>query len=160
MSESYAELLDGITLVRPAPGARHEAITHRLHACVAAGIGNVAGTRLLGVRSEVLLSPAHAFRPDLAIVSAGTNRLWLAAEVISSADHRMDTVFKKQVYEELRVPRVWMVDPRYDNVEVYHGTSYGLALREILAGQEILSEKLLPEFQVTIADLFAVAAGA
>ena len=47
-----------------------------------------------------------------------------------------------------------MVDPRYDNVEVYHAGTYGLVLKEILANREVLTEKLLPEFQITIAELF------
>ena len=62
---------------------------------------------------------------------------------------------KKQLYEEIRLPRLWMVDPRYDNVEVYHSLEYGLALKGILAGRDVLTEKLLPEFQYIIADLFA-----
>jgi hypothetical protein len=37
---------------------------------------------------------------------------------------------------------------------VYHISEYGLILKGILAGSEVLSEKLLPEFQVSIADLF------
>ena len=51
---------------------------------------------------------------------------------------------KKTIYEELRLPRVWMVDPRYDNVEVYHGTQYGLTLKRVLAVRELLTEALLP----------------
>jgi Uma2 family endonuclease len=62
---------------------------------------------------------------------------------------------KKEVYEKIRVPRLWMVDPRYDNVEIYHGMEFGLALKGILAGSEVLSEKLIPEFQIVIAELFA-----
>jgi Uma2 family endonuclease len=57
----------------------------------------------------------------------------------------------------MKLPRLWMIDPRYDNVEVYHSSEYGLILKSILAGQELLTEKLLPEFQLTIAELFAVA---
>jgi Uma2 family endonuclease len=56
------------------------------------------------------------------------------------------------------VPRLWMVDPRYDNVEIYHSTEFGLQLKGILAGAEILSEQLLPEFQFVIAELFAAPA--
>ena len=92
--------------------------------------------------------------PDLALVTTATGKLWLAAEIVSSDDHRTDTVFKKQLYEDLKLPRLWMIDPRYDNVEVYHGSEYGLALKEMLSGQEILTEKLLPEFQIVVAELF------
>ena len=79
-------------------------------------------------------------------------------EIVSSDDHQPDTVVKKQIYEEMRVPILWMIDPRYDNVEVYHASPYGLALKQILAGREILSEKLLPEFQVEVYSLFATRA--
>ena len=93
--------------------------------------------------------------PDLALVAAATDKLWLAVEIVSSDDHRTDTVIKKQVYEDLKVPRLWMIDPRYNNVEVYHATEYGMRLEHILAGSDVLTEKLLPKFQLAIADLFA-----
>jgi Uma2 family endonuclease len=57
----------------------------------------------------------------------------------------------------MKLPRLWMVDPRYDNVEIYHGSEYGLRLVEILAHSDVLTEKLLPEFQLPIKDLFSAA---
>jgi Uma2 family endonuclease len=65
-------------------------------------------------------------------------------------------VLKKGLYEDFNLPRLWMVDPRYNNVEFYHGTTHGLALKGILAGREILQEPLLPTFQLTVDELFAV----
>lgn len=154
MSETYSELLDGATLVRRAPGPRHELICRRLHAAILASVSNLASTRLVPARTEIQLSPQHALRPDLALITVATGRLWLAAEIVNSEDHRTDTVLKKQIYEEVKLPRLWMIDPRYDNVEVYHATQYGLALKQILAGQELLTEKLIPEFQIGISKLF------
>ena len=61
---------------------------------------------------------------------------------------------KKEMYEKAKLPRLWMIDPRYDNVELYHGTEYGLMLKAILAGSESLAEKLIPEFCVVIGELF------
>jgi Uma2 family endonuclease len=49
-----------------------------------------------------------------------------------------------------------MIDPRYDNVEVYHASPFGLVLKGILAGSELLTENLLPEFRVVIQELFSV----
>ena len=155
MSVAYAEMLNGAPLARRAPGARHELICNRLHKWVKASVANFAGTRLLAPRSEVRLSLNHTVCPDLALVAAATGKAWLVAEIVSSDDHQPDTVIKKQIYEEMKLPRLWMIDPRYDNVEVYHSNEYGLALKCILAGHELLTEKLLPEFQLTIAELFA-----
>jgi Uma2 family endonuclease len=155
MSATYAEMLNGAALARRAPGARHELICGRLHQWMRASVADFAGTRLLAPRSEVRLSLRHTVCPDLALVTAATGKIWLAAEIVSSDDHQPDTVIKKQIYEEMKLPRLWMIDPRYDNVEVYHNSQYGLILKNILAGHELLTEKLLPEFQLTIAELFA-----
>jgi len=77
-------------------------------------------------------------------------------KIIDSEDHHTDTVLKKSIYEDSNLARLWMVDPRYDNVEMYYGMAYGLALRGILAGRERLVEALLPGFDLEVAELFAV----
>ncbi len=154
MSEPYEEILAGEARLRPPPGARHEEICRRLHERVAASMAGVMAARLLPPRTMVEIGRETQVRPDLALVTVTTNKLFLAAEVVSSEDHHADTVIKKAIYEENNLPRLWMVDPRYDNVEVYHGGQFGLALREILAVREVLSEPLLPEFRYVIMELF------
>lgn len=151
----YEEVVDGETLLRYPPGPRHELICERLHALVAEALAGVATCRLLDLRAPIELRPGTIVRPDLTLITAATGKAWLIAEVVDSEDHRADTVVKKNLYEETRLPRLWMVDPRYDNVEVYHGSPYGMALRCILAGRERLTEALLPRLGVTIRDLFA-----
>ena len=155
MNRPYEEILDGASLPRSAPGERHETICDRLHALMTASVANLPGTQLLAPRTRIQVSRSTAICPDLALVTAATGKLWLAVEVISRDDHRADTVVKKELYEKIRVPRLWMVDPRYDNVEIYHSTEFGLQLKGILAGSEVLAEKLIPEFQIVVAELFA-----
>ena len=157
MSEPYEEILQGEVTLRLPPGPRHELICERLHDCVRASVANFPGSRPLACRSQIQLDTANTLRPDLALVTAATGKLWLAVEVVSSEDHRADTVVKKEIYEAMRLPRLWMVDPRYDNVEIYHASEYGLRLEVILAGADLLTEKLLPEFQISMKELFAAA---
>jgi Putative restriction endonuclease len=155
MSQPYEEILEGTAMLRPAPGTRHEMICARLHAGMTTGLANMVVTRLLLPRAKIRVSHSIMICPDLALVTAATNKLWLAAEIINTEDHRTDTVIKKQLYEEMRVPRLWMIDPRYDTVEIYHSTGMGLALQDTLTGSKALSEKLVPKFQLTVAELFA-----
>jgi Uma2 family endonuclease len=155
ISEPYEELVEGETLARRAPGMRHEQICGRLHQCVLASVANLTGTRLLPPRSCVEISRNTKVCPDLALITVPNGKLWLAAEIVNSEDHRTDTVIKKLLYEEIRLPRLWMIDPRYDNVEIYHATQYGMVLKHMLAGHELMTEKLLPEFQMDISELFA-----
>jgi hypothetical protein len=155
VSEPYEEILEGRTFTRPAPGVRHELICQRLHSVVKSSTANMRSTRLLESRSRVQVSLETFLRPDLALVTAATGKLWLAAEIVSSEDHHADTVIKKEIYETAKIPRLWMVDPRYDNVEIYHASPHGLILKHILAGKEVLTEQLLPEFELSIAELFS-----
>jgi len=156
MTDPYEEILRGESLLRRAPGSRHELIAGRLHALVSRCAVNVATTRLLPVRTVIQLCPGTLLRPDLALVTAATGKAWLIAEVVDTVDHHADTVMKKAVYEDVRLPRLWMVDPRYDNVEVYHGSPYGLALHRILANRDLLTEALLPELNLAMAELFGL----
>jgi Uma2 family endonuclease len=155
MSDPYEEIVNGERLLRLPPRPRHEDILARLHQRVAGVVSGLATTKLLAVRARVEWSAENTFRPDLTLVTAATEKVWLVAEVVSSDDHHADTVEKKAIYEEFKLPRLWMVDPRYDNVEVYHGTPYGLSLKRVLAGRELLTEALLPGFQFAIHELFA-----
>lgn len=155
MSDPYQELLAGETFLRNGPGERHETICERLHATVRASVSNFTSTRLLRPRTRLEVAANTIVCPDLALITTATHRLWLAAEIVDSQDHKPDTVFKKQVYEEIHLPRLWIIDPRYNNVEVYHSTPYGLSLKEILAGRDLLADKLLPEFEISINALFA-----
>jgi Uma2 family endonuclease len=155
MSDAYEEFVNGERLLRLPPRPRHELILARLHRRVAGSVSDAATSRLLAARSPVELSRGNRLRPDLALVTAATQKLWLVAEVVSPDDHHADTVDKKLAYEEARLPRLWMVDPRYDNVEVYHGTPHGLSLKRVLAGRELLTEALLPGFHLGLHELFA-----
>lgn len=155
MSLSYEEIIHGEITARAVPGARHEVICSRLHTVVKASVANMASTRLLSRRAQVNVLGGTTLRPDLALLTAANDKLWLVAEIISSDDHRVDTVVKKQIYEDIKVPRLWMIDPRYDNIEVYHATEYGMMLKGIFAGKDILAEQLLPEFQVSVEELFS-----
>ncbi len=155
MSRSYEEILDGATLPRYAPGDRHEQICERLHREMAASINGLASTQLLAPRTRVQVSRITTLCPDLALVMAASGKLFLAVEIVSRDDHHADTVLKKEIYDRIRVPRLWMIDPRYDNVEVYHSFEFGLQLKGILAGGEVLAEKLIPQFKLPVVELFA-----
>lgn len=154
MSEAYDELIEGIGVSRVLPSGRHEEVCLRLHAALARAMEDITTSRLLAPRSLVQFTAENHFRPDLVLITAATGKPWLAAEIVSPGDHRWDTVTKKQLYEAMNIPRLWMIDPRYDNVEVYHGSQYGLSLKGMFAGRDLLKEKLLPVLGLKVGELF------
>lgn len=160
MNEAYEELLQGETIHRRSPSSEHELLVTRLHALVARSLPLNSALRLLPPRSELLLGGHSVLRPDLAVIRAdpgdtGTAQLYLVAEVLLPGDHHVDTVVKKQLWADAKLPRLWMVDPRYLNVEVYGIGEYGFTLTDILAHHHSLTDPHLPGLGCTMDDLFA-----
>ena len=99
MSRHYEEIIDGATLPRSAPVERHEKICERLHRAMASSIAGLGSVQLLAPRAQVQVARGSLFCPDLALVTAATNKLFLAVEIVSRDDHRADTVVKKEIYD-------------------------------------------------------------
>lgn len=159
MSETYEELIDGETLLRRAPTSEHELLVGRLHDLVAAALPLNSSLRLLPARSRLQLDENCVLCPDLAIIrtdrDGGIPQLYLVAETILPGDHHADTVLKKQIWSDARLPRLWMVDPRYLNVEIYGCGEFGFTLLNILANQAKLTDPFLPGFNPSMDELFA-----
>ena len=157
MSDPYKELIAGETFIRAALNIPHEVLCDRLHSRVAAHLPANSALKLLPRRSPVTLHAGTEICPDLALVHGSTSQLYLAAEVLQPGDHHLDTVLKKQIYSDCRVPRLWIVDSRYQNTEIYGSGEFGFRLETILAGREILADIALPGLAATMHDLFAKA---
>ena len=155
MSDPYQELIDGETFIRGPLNAPHELQCDRLHAWVSAHLPANSAFKLLPRRTPVTLRPGTDICPDLALVRRADSQLYLAAEVLQPGDHHPDTVLKKQIYSDCRAPRLWIVDSRYQNVEVYGTTAIGFRLESILASNHSLADAALSGASLAVADLFA-----
>jgi Uma2 family endonuclease len=161
MNEAYEELIAGQRVQRRTPTPEHETLVARLHDLVAKNLPLNSTLRLLGPRAELELDGRSVLRPDLAIVQmrrteGGSQRvqLYLVAEVLQPGDHHVDTVAKKQIWSDGLLPRLWIVDPRYFNVEVYGCGERGFSLLEILANHHPLTDPHLPGFCPTMPEIF------
>ena len=163
MTEGYEEVIDGEVQLRRAPSAEHERLVARIHRLVADTLSPNSALRLLPPRSGLRLAESVTLRPDLALVRVpaetgeeeATPQLYLVAEVLHPGDHHLDTVVKKQLWSDLRLPRLWMVDPRYLNVEVYGCGEYGFTLLHILANRDRLTDPYLTGLACPMGELFA-----
>ncbi len=162
MSEAYEELIGGELIERRPPPSPHEMLVDRLHQLVARSLPSNSTLRLLAPRTELELGATCRLRPDLAVVRAKADladsagvQLYLVAEVLLPGDHHVDTVLKKQLWADAGLPRLWMVDPRYLNVEIYGRGEYGFTLFEILANHHALTDPHLPGLSCSMDELFA-----
>lgn len=118
------ELIDGMLVVSPAPGTRHQAIVVRLTAQLLAACPE---------QLEVMAAPyaVHSgedveLQPDVLVgryVDFTAKDLpkppVLAVEVLSPSTALMDLNTKKAVYERLGVPSYWIIDPHEPRLTVF-----------------------------------------
>ena len=76
----------------------------------------------------------------------------LAAEILSPSDTHEDVVEKVQLYLEVGVAVVWIIDPDLRNVTVYRP---GKDAMLFAASQELVGDPELPGFRVRVADIFS-----
>jgi Uma2 family endonuclease len=155
MPDPYQELIDGETFLRGPLNGPHEVLCDRLHSWVSSHLPANSALKLLPRRTTLTLRAGTDICPDLALVRRDNNELYLAAEVLQPGDHHPDTVLKKQLYSDCRVPRLWVVDSRYQNVEVYTTSGIGFRLDTILAINDSLTDAALSGGAYGIAEIFA-----
>lgn len=163
MTEGYEETIGGEVQVRRAPGFEHERLVDRLHLLVGDTLSPNSALQLLPRRSGLRLADDLTVRPDLTVIRMPPSgegepagpQLYLVGEVLQPGDHHLDTVVKKQLWSDLKIPRLWMVDPRYLNVEVYGCGEYGFTLQEILAHGDQLKDPLLSGLGCSMNELFS-----
>ncbi|MFD2469183.1 Uma2 family endonuclease [Amycolatopsis silviterrae] len=118
------ELIDGTLLVSPAPGLRHQTIGYQLYgvldaACpedmfvVGAPFAVHVGDRI-ELQPDVLVGRTEDFTAkDLPVPPV------LAVEVLSPSTSIHDLNTKKALYERLRVPSYWVIDPAEPELTVF-----------------------------------------
>lgn len=110
------ELIDGVLLVSPAPGTRHQKIVYRLFAVLDAVCP--AEFEVLGAPFAVHSGDKIELQPDVLV---GRDEDFtekdlpappvLAVEVLSPSTAIHDLNTKKAVYERLGVPSYWVIEP-------------------------------------------------
>jgi Uma2 family endonuclease len=162
MSDAYEEVIQAEPFYRRPPSIAHEILVDRLHRLVGAALPLNSTLQLLPPRTALVLAEHTAIRPDLTVIRVPPGaeidhaaQLYLVAEVLLPGDHHVDTVVKKQLWADAKLPRLWMVDPRYLNVEVYGCGEYGFTLGDILANRHALTDPHLPGLSCPMDELFA-----
>ena len=125
---SRYETVHGELLVTPAPRAWHQEIVLRLAValreyCRGSSIGHVIMSP-----ADISWSPDTLVQPDVFVVDLAEARtldwtrmqhLLLAVEVLSPSSARADRFTKRRLYQEVRMPAYWVVDPDQRHIEVW-----------------------------------------
>ena len=82
----------------------------------------------------------------------------LVVEILSRGTRKRDETVKRALYERGDVQEYWLVDPARDAVKVFRRTAGAFVCAvELQAEDDTLTTPLLPDFSVTLAEIFAPA---
>jgi len=110
------ELIDGVLIVSPAPGRRHQKITYHLHHALE--VACPSQLDVIGAPFAVHHGDAIELQPDVLVARDQdfTEKdlpvpPLLVVEVLSPSTSIHDLNTKKAVYERLGIPSYWVIDP-------------------------------------------------
>lgn len=122
------ETVHGELLVTPAPRPWHQEIVRRLSRLLD-DYGNLVGVgHVFHSPADISWSADTLVQPDVFVADLAEARtldwsrirhLLLAIEVLSPSSTRADRFTKRRLYQEVRVPVYWVIDPDRREVEVW-----------------------------------------
>ncbi|MFC4858329.1 Uma2 family endonuclease [Actinophytocola glycyrrhizae] len=118
------ELIDGMLVVSPAPGTRHQKILFQLAVALNAVCPN--GLHVFPAPFAVRMTSTTELQPDVLVAREEdlTEKLLsaapvLAVEVLLPSSVINDLNNKKAAYERMGVPSYWVVDPQAPSIVVF-----------------------------------------
>jgi Uma2 family endonuclease len=122
------ETVHGELLVTPAPRPWHQEVADRLRDVLKQYLTRHAGWHLWSAPADISWTADVLVQPDLFVVPieeartldwARLRHLELVVEVLSPTTARADRFTKRRLYQEVRIPTYWIVDPDVHVVEVW-----------------------------------------
>jgi Uma2 family endonuclease len=126
---AYYELINGSIMKKSAPTPQHQNISMNLSLQLGLFIKSKKSGELFAAPIDVFLDDHNAVQPDLVFVANDNQRIVttdgivgipdLIVEIISPSSVMRDRVDKKNLYEKLNVKEYWIIDPAYQDIEIY-----------------------------------------
>jgi Uma2 family endonuclease len=165
------EIIDGEHFVTPSPNTKHQAVSMNLTRAFILYLEHHHLGRLFAAPFDVRFSDLDVVEPDLLYISRERSGILtekhvhgapdLVVEIVSPGTRKTDEVTKRKLYARFDVREYWVVDPERDAISVYrHADGAFTRAAELSAERgDALTTPLLPEFSVSLADIFSDSIG-
>jgi len=162
------EIIDGEHYVTPSPNTKHQVVSMNLTRAFILYLERRRIGHVFAAPFDVVLSDLDVVEPDLLYISKERAGILtkahvrgapdLVVEILSASTRKTDEVTKRKLYERTDVREYWVVDPELDAIKVYRraGGVFTRTAELTAEAGDILTTSLLPEFSVSLAEIFAV----
>lgn len=159
-----AELIDGELFMSPAPKSLHQRVVGRLFHLLYERVGTKALGEVFVAPLDVHLPSGDIVQPDILFVAKSNQGIiqdWirgapdLVIEVLSTEGAERDRLVKRDLYAQNGIREYWIVDPASQTLEVFSPAGNCYEPNGYFDRDDIIVSPLLPEFRISLSDLFA-----
>ncbi|QXQ15630.1 Uma2 family endonuclease [Skermania piniformis] len=152
------ELVDGVLIVSPAPGRRHQRVVYRLYGVLDAVCPAVY--EVVGAPFAVRVGDDVELQPDLLVARAADLTSTdlpapplLAVEVLSPSTRLIDLNTKRAAYARMGVANYWVIDPDEPRLVVFELAGSDYRERAHVAGSHSYDADRPFSARILLADL-------
>jgi Uma2 family endonuclease len=159
------EVVKGVLYMCPAPNLGHQDVSGEIFVHLHRLVKMTGRGRVFIAPADVELSPGDVVQPDVfVILNEHLDRMTfsrligapdLVVEVLSPGTMSHDLHGKREAYARARVPEYWIVSPSEQVIEVLELENDGYRSLGVFQGSAILPTRIVPDWSVPVAQLFA-----
>jgi Uma2 family endonuclease len=163
-SNRQYQLLNGRSIVNPAPTIKHQRISRRLYAALDAYVRSKRLGEVWYAPCDIVLSRHDVVQPDLFFVSTVRAHIVteknvqgapdLIVEILSASTADVDRGFKLHLYAVHDVREYWLVDPDAELVEVLVLGEAGYETVGVYREDDDVVSHLLEDLSIPVDDIF------
>jgi Uma2 family endonuclease len=161
----FYELIEGEMIRRSAPSTLHQRISGKIYFA----LETINRSKKLG---EIISAPFDVFfdeynqtQPDLLFISNQNRHILneefakgtpdFIVEIISPTSVLRDRIDKKNLYERMGVQEFWLIDPQYEEIEVFVLENNRYELFSAATSDEgILKSKIFEGLEMNLSEIF------
>ncbi|MDI6631248.1 MAG: Uma2 family endonuclease [Bacillota bacterium] len=158
------QLIGGELVLTPAPGTYHQIIAMKLGVQMANFVSGKERGMVLFAPVDVYLEETETYQPDIIFIARERMEIIeparisgapdLVVEILSPTTAYYDLRKKYKVYERTGVKEYWIVDPEEKSVQVFLPKEGKFILDQEVAGQGVVSSRILEGFTVSLESIF------
>jgi len=160
------EIIEGDHYMTPAPKTKHQRVSANLGSAMISFAKKHKLGLVLTAPCDVILSNENVVQPDILFVSVARAAIVtednicgapdVIVEILSESTRKKDEVTKRKLYERFAVEEYWLIDPELELVKIFKlaQQKYGRAAELSKENNDILTTKLLPDFNFPVGEIF------
>ncbi|MBF0336656.1 MAG: Uma2 family endonuclease [Nitrospirae bacterium] len=148
----------------PSPFERHQSISSNIYRKIDRHMEKVKIGKVYYAPLDVILKEGQQrLQPDILFIRRENMVIvqdWIrgvpdmVCEIVSKGSHGKDTVTKKKIYEDFRVPEYWIVIPELETIEVFTIEGDAYELFSLAEGEGVVRSRVIEGLEFDVKDVF------